>query len=926
MEIDDSAGNQIVLHEDKKYYPTAEEVYGPEVETLVQEEDTQPLTEPIVKPIKTKKIQIFEKDLPPTVYKKEFLRDLMNYPELIRNVSLIGHLHHGKTSIMDMLVADTHQDFVWNPEKPERYTDTHTLERDRGVSVKCAPMTLVLQSTTEKSYVVNVLDAPGHVNFSDEATAALRLSDGAVIVVDAVEGVMANTKAMIRHAIQEKLALCLVVNKVDRLILELKLPPVDAYFKLKHTIEEINSIIRDCPGGEGIRLSPERGNVCFASAYAGWCFTLKSFAKIYADAYPSVSADEFAKRLWGDIYFDADKRTFRRRPSSSTDDKRTFVHFILEPLYKIYSQVLGENEADLKQTLATLGITLKPSYYSLDVKPLLKLVLDQFFGRPSGFTDMIVEHVPSPIENAVNKIEHTYTGPMDTALASSMRECDPEGPLVIHITKLYNKNDASGFDAFGRILSGTVHRGQTVRVLGESYSTDDEEDMAEKEVAHVWVHETRYRIEMDSIPAGNWVLLGGVDTSIVKTATIVPRRWEEDVHIFRPLRFTTQPVMKVAVEPVNPTDLPKMLDGMRRINKSYLIVVTKVEESGEHVIFAPGELYLDCVLHDLRRLYAEIELKVADPVVRFCETVMETSALKCYAETPNKKNKLTMIAEPLEKGIAEDIEENRVNIHLPKKQLGKFFEEKYQWDVLASRNIWAFGPDDNGPNVLIDDTLPSEVDKTLLYSVKDSVRQGFQWAMREGPLCDEPIRGTKIKILDAVLAPEPIFRGGGQIIPTARRVCYSSFLMATPRLMEPVYFVEVQAPADCVSAVYTVLARRRGHVTKDYPKAGSPLYTVEALIPVVDSCGFETDLRTHTQGQAFAQQIFDHWQVVPGDPLDKSIMLRPLEPSPVQHLAREFMVKTRLRKGLSEDISINKYFDDPVLLQLAQTDVLGFSL
>ncbi len=112
------------------------------------------------------------------------------------------------------------------------------------------------------------------------------------------------------------------------------------------------------------------------------------------------------------------------------------------------------------------------------------------------------------------------------------------------------------------------------------------------------------------------------------------------------------------------------------------------------------------------------------------------------------------------------------------------------------------------------------------------------------------------------MASEPIYRGGGQIIPTVRRVCYSAFLTASPRLMEPVYYVEIQSPADCVSAIYNVLARRRGHVTQDLPKPGSPLYTVKAYLPVIDSCGFETDLRTHTQGQAFCQQVFDHWQVM----------------------------------------------------------------
>ena len=128
--------------------------------------------------------------------------------------------------------------------------------------------------------------------------------------------------------------------------------------------------------------------------------------------------------------------------------------------------------------------------------------------------------------------------------------------------------------------------------------------------------------------------------------------------------------------------------------------------------------------------------------------------------------------------------------------------------------------------------------------------------------------------------------------------------------MEPIYYVEVQAPADCISAVYTVLARRRGHVTQDIPKAGSPLYTVKALIPVIDANGFETDLRTATQGQAFCQQIFDHWSIVPGDPTDKSIKLRPLEPASGQALARDLVLKTRRRKGLGDQIAVSKYLDD----------------
>lgn len=150
-------------------------------------------------------------------------------------------------------------------------------------------------------------------------------------------------------------------------------------------------------------------------------------------------------------------------------------------------------------------------------------------------------------------------------------------------------------------------------------------------------------------------------------------------------------------------------------------------------------------------------------------------------------------------------------------------------------------------------------------------------------------------------------------------------LLASPRLLEPVYYVEVQAPADCVAAVYTVLSRRRGHVTKDIPKPGSPLYTVKAYVPVLDANGFETDLRTATMGQAFPQMTFDHWQVVPGDPTDKNIQLRPLEPAQGQDLARDLVLKTRRRKGLSDSIAVAKYLDDDLLVAISASnpDLLG---
>lgn len=926
MEIDEPVHRAVVLHEDKQYYPSAEDVYGPDVETLVQEEDAQPLSEPIIAPIKVRKWAVEEKDMPQTRFDKGFLLNMMSLPEMVRNVAVVGHLHHGKTALMDTLVFETHK-LVWDADHQLKYTDTHVLSREREISIKSSPMSLVLPTTNGKSHLIHLIDTPGHVNFVDEVASAMRLVDGIVLVVDVVEGTMVNTEAIIRHALQEDIKMTLLVNKIDRLILELRLPPADAYYKIKHTIEEINTFISGINPDPELRLSPERGNVAFGSTDMNWCFTLRSFAQMYADSYGSLDVTAFADRLWGDIYFDSEVRKFTRKaPEGNSKQARSFVHFILEPLYKLYSHVLSEETEDLKKILAQLKIVLKPVMYKMDVRPLLKVILDQFFGPATGLVDMIVEHIPSPVASAATKVERTYTGPQTSDIAASMKQCHPDGPVMVQITKLYHTTDAQSFRAFGRVMSGTLRKGTQVKVLGEGYSPEDEEDMMKATIEDIWVSEARYFIPTEEAPAGNLVLIGGVDASISKTATLAPADVDEDLYIFRPIKHVTESVLKIAIEPVMPSELPKMLSGLRSINKSYPLATTKVEESGEHVLMGTGELYLDCVMHDLRKLFSEIEIKVSDPVTRFCETVLETSALKCYADTPNKKNRITMIAEPLERGVAEDIERGKVTIRMTPKERGTFFQEKYQWDLLASRSIWAFGPDDSGPNILLDDTLPSQVDKKSLGTVRDHIKQGFQWAAREGPLCDEPMRNVKFRILDASLAPEPIFRGGGQIVPTARRVCYSSFLMATPRLMEPIYYVEVQAPADCISAVYTVLARRRGHVTQDIPKAGSPLYTVKALIPVIDANGFETDLRTATQGQAFCQQVFDHWSIVPGDPTDTTIKLRPLEPASGQALARDLVLKTRRRKGLGDQIAVSKYLDDEFVLALSASghaDLLG---
>mmetsp|Transcript_23789 Transcript_23789/g.56006 ORF Transcript_23789/g.56006 Transcript_23789/m.56006 type:complete len:1115 (+) Transcript_23789:129-3473(+) len=1003
--------NAIVLHEDKEHYASAEDTFGEGVRTAVLDEDAMDLDQPIVEPVVTKSHHVAglddedgdggdgnstenrtkSKQTVSYLYSDEFLTSHLLSNETTstrRGIALVGHLHHGKTSLIDTLMEPTLQPSDrWDPldsssEDPTenktnnsginsnggsascsktgtlRYTDITKSERERQMSLQSCPITLALPDTRGKSYALTIVDCPGHVQFHDESVAALRALDGAVLCVDAAEGILLHTELLIRQIVGEGLPICLVVTKLDRLVTELRLPPRDAYFKLLNVVESANKLVREASHGRYPELSPSRGNVAFSSALHGWLFTLQSMAEVYLEHSrdeslgSNVTPAQFAKRLWGDWWFDDESRTFVDDPSQSSSQQRSFVTFCLEPIYKIYAACLGESEKDVEATLKPLGVHLTKTQLRSSARPLLRIALSRFLETAScGFVDMVVKHVPPPSAAAKGKVARCYSGPLDAPFVRDMLRCESRTAekLVMHVTKLYSSSDGRSFDALARIYCGTCRPGQKVRVLGEGFVPDeDDEDTAVATIESIAIPRGRSRTKVTLATAGNWVLLTGVDATIAKTATIVGKNssrstdGDEDeddvdddedddsnpVHIFSPLRFPFvggESTMKMALEPLNPAELPKMVQGLRSVSKAYPMVRTRVEESGEHVLFGTGELYMDCVLHDLRHVYGDVEVKVADPSVALRETVVDTSSLKCFAETTNKKNKLTFIAEPMDDGLAEKLESGTVKLgEWDQRKVGRFFQSQYGWDLLSSRSVWAFGDSPTrGTNLLLDDTLPSEVDKSLLNSCRSSIVQGFQWATREGPLCEEPVRGAKLKVLEVTLADKAIYRGGGQVIPTARRTVHSSLLTATPRLMEPIYKVQIQCPGDMVAAIQPVLKRRRGHIVQDRPISGTLLYNVRGFIPLLDSFGFETDLRTYTQGQAMVHSVFDHWAIVPGDPLDKNILLHPLEPSPPHVLARELLLKTRRRKGLSEDVSIDKFFDAAMKEQMAASQAEG---
>jgi len=403
----------------------------------------------------------------------------------------------------------------------------------------------------------------------------------------------------------------------------------------------------------------------------------------------------------------------------------------------------------------------------------------------------------------------------------------------------------------------------------------------------------RYVEPIEDIPCGNTVGLVGIDQYLLKSGTISD---SEEAYNIRVMKFSVSPVVRVAVEPKHANDLPKLVEGLKRLSKSDPMVQCSFDESGEHIIAGAGELHLEICLNDLQNEYCPgMEIITSDPVVSYRETVSAVSNQICLAKSPNKHNRLYMTAQPFPKGLAEAIDEGKVEGRQEMKLRAKILTEEFDFDATDARKIWCFGPDENsGTNLCVD------VSKGVQYlnEIKDSVVAAFAWATKEGVLCDENCRAIRFNVHDVTLHADAIHRGGGQMIPTARKCFYACMLTAEARFMEPVYLVEIQCPEGAMGGIYSTLNRRRGHVFSEEQRIGTPLYMVKAYLPVNSSFGFTADLRSQTSGQAFPQCVFDHWQVVNGDPMEAGSK------------AYEIMMETRKRKGLKDSVpDLSSYLD-----------------
>jgi elongation factor 2 len=495
---------------------------------------------------------------------------------------------------------------------------------------------------------------------------------------------------------------------------------------------------------------------------------------------------------------------------------------------------------------------------------------------------MIVSKLPSPVKAQKYRVENLYEGPMDDAAANAIRDCKPSGGLMMYVSKMVPTSDKGRFYAFGRVYSGTIATGQRVKIQGPHYKPGGKEDLNTKNIQRTVLMMGRTVEQISDVPCGNTVALVGVDQYILKSGTLTDI---EGAHNIVAMKYSVSPVVKVAVRPKDGKDLPKLVEGLKKLSKSDPLVVCTTEESGEHVIAGCGELHVEICLKDLREEYAQCDFIMADPVVSYRETVTQESSQTCLAKSPNKHNRLYLVAEPMAEECTKDIEEGKAGPKADPKERIKLLKEKHDWQVDEAGKIWAWGPETDGANLVVDKTVGVQ----YLLEIKEHVNSAWQWITKEGPLCEENMRAVKMNLMDVTMHADSIHRGAGQIAPPMRRCSFAALMTGKPTLQEPVFLVEITCPMEAMSGVYSCMNLRRGCVFEENEREGTPLRQVKAYLPVAESFGFVAALRQQTSGQAFPQCVFDHWDNMPGDAM-------------VEGKVQDLVLGTRKRKNLKVEM------------------------
>jgi len=644
-------------------------------------------------------------------------------------------------------------------------------EQKRQMTIKAANVSL-LHEREGKPYVINLIDTPGHVDFTGKVTRSLRAIDGAVVVVDSVEEVMVQTETVTRQALEERVRPVLYINKIDRLIKELKLTSEQIQEKIGRIIKDFNGLIE-------LYAEPEfreQWKVSFAT---------------------DTVAMGAAKDRWG---------------FTSEIAKRTGLKF--GDIVDAYTQ--GKVEA------------------LQDKAPLHSAILD-----------MAVMAIPPPHIAQRYRIPKIWKGEINSEIGKAMIDCDDNAPPVMFVTNTVVDPQA-GIVATGRLFCGTVTEGESLYLVGARQ---------EGRVQQVCIYMGPYREIVGSLTAGNIPALLGLEAArsgetLAKSKDVVP---------FEAMKYITEPVVTIAVEPKYSRDLPKLVDILKRLSIEDPNLVTTInEETGEYLISGMGTLHLEIATTLIQK--TGLEIVTSRPIVIYREGIREKAG-PVEGKSPNKHNKVYISVEPLGDEIIDLIRKGEIGEYMDRASMAKVLRER-GWEPDEAKGVWSV---DDPPNMLVDVTKGAQ----YLQEAKDMIIAGYRWGIKEGPLAYEQIRGVKVKITDVSLHEDPVHRGPAQVMPMTRRALFAAFLYADPVLLEPIQKITLKIPPDLLGAVTSVISQKRGKVVSVEQRGN--LMHVAGDLPTAETFDLSEALRSATAGRAFWGLEFERWSPVPASLMQQVI-------------------------------------------------------
>lgn len=722
----------------------------------------------------------------------ESVLKIIKNKDQIRNFGVIAHVDHGKTTMSDSLLA---QSGIIAPSAAGKALalDSMKMEQDRGITIVQANVTLHYKRS-DKEYVINMIDTPGHVDFSGRVTRSLRAIDGAVVVCDAVEGIMTQTETVTRMALEERVRPVLYINKIDRLIKELRLTPEKMQEALATIVSAFNGLIETYAEEEykeKWKVSIQDGSVSFGSAKDRW----------------GINIDVM---------------------------KEKGVSF--KDVFNAYSD--GSNVEDLSTKA-----------------PLAEAILS-----------MVVKHHPPPHVAQKYRVPKIWKGDLDSDIGKAILNCDETGPTVMMVVNMA-MDPAAGPIAIGRLFSGTIKDGQPIYIVDSN---------RQGKVQSVNFFMGNQREQVSQLGAGNIpAILGLTEARAGQTLSTV-----KDIHVFEGIKYVSEPVVQVAVEPKHPKDLPRLVEVLKRLTIEDPNLIVKIdEESGETIIAGMGVLHLDVATS----LIADnkIDITTSPPLINYRETV-KGSCEPIMSKSPNRHNKIFMKVEPLEPEIADMIRTGELSDLKDKKEVAKVLREK-GWDPDTAKNVMKF---DSRGNIMINGTKGVQ----FIQESSDSILSGWEEVMKEGPLAKEQMRNCKFTFTHFVPHEDPAHRGLSQLGPAARRACMGASLLASPTLLEPLLGIEVRVPQEQIGNVSQVLSGKRGKVL-DMQQKG-PINIVNGEIPASETFDLSEIMRGQTAGRAMWNTHFKAWSEVP----------KSLQPQVISEI--------RKRKGLAPEPPRSNEFID----------------